>query len=85
MRASMCVGKPRNLVLGERYAMFWQRLGVEKSGWHNVMLFTEECDALSSLDSVSSFWIARVIFSSPLLHSLNSLFSSLSLPSVPAS
>lgn len=29
--------------------MFWQRFRVEKSGWHNVMLFTEECDALSSL------------------------------------
>lgn len=77
MRVSVCVCvSQRNLVLGERYAMFWQRFGVEKSGWHNVMLFTEECDALSSLHSVSSFWIARVIFFfTSLLGSLNSLFS----------
>lgn len=28
--------------------MFWHRFGVETSGWHNVPLFTEDCDALSS-------------------------------------
>lgn len=79
----MCV--PKTLVPGERYAMFWQRFGLEKSGWDNAMLFTEECNGLSSrtpLSLLCHFFIASRShsFNSPLF-----FFSLFSLLHVPAS